>query len=482
VLTPIRGTSWIRLLALCGGLFAVSAPAATAQPTVAAVATADPVGVPLPGTAALTAALDSLMRATFPADQPGAAAIVVRHGEVLLRAGYGMGDMELGVAMRPEHVFRIGSLTKQFTGVAILLLAQEGRLTLDDPLTRFLPDYPTGGRTVTLRHLLGHTSGIRSYTSMREWAPTRRTDLSVAELVAMFRDEPFDFEPGERWLYNNSGYVLLGAIIEQVSGMSYADFVEQRIFAPLGMTSSFYGDVDRILPNRLPGYSRTPDGWRNAEFLSMTHPYAAGSLLSSVDDLARWHAALTTGSALLDAAHWRVAFAPAPLNDGVSTGYGAGWMIGRLGRFGTLEHGGGINGFSTFAMSVPEAGLFVAVLANANGPLGDPGALSLQLAQLALGAEADVPAVAVPAARLRDYVGVYRISEAATREITLDDGVLHARRSGGNPLELRPIGDDLFLIVATGGRLRFERRDGAVTAHVLEPRAGVAERAVRTEG
>jgi D-alanyl-D-alanine carboxypeptidase len=479
---------WRSIPLLTAVLFSASlaasacAPAAMSQPASGpSVAGARPLpATTSPADAVLTARLDSVMRAAFPADQPGAAALVVRNGTVLLRSGYGMADMELGVAMRPEHVFRIGSITKQFTGVATLMLAQQGRLSLDDPLTKFLPDYPMGGRTVTVRQLLGHTSGIASYTSLPEWAPTRRTDKSVDEIIALFRDRPFDFEPGERWSYNNSGYILLGAIIERVSGMTYADFVEQRIFAPLGMTSSFYGDVVRIIPDRLPGYSRTGDGWRNAEYLSMTHPYAAGSLLSTVDDLARWNAAIGRG-ALLDAAHWREAFTPVRLNDGTSTGYAAGWMVGRVGRFAAIEHGGGINGFSTNAISVPDAGLFVVVLANADGPLGSPGELSLRLAQLVLGAEADEPAVAMPEARLREYVGVYRVSDVANREITLEDGVLYSQRTGGNRIALRPIGEDLFLITATGGRLRFERRDGAITGHVLEPRAGMAERATRTD-
>jgi D-alanyl-D-alanine carboxypeptidase len=427
---------------------------------------------------ALAVALDSVLRAAYPADQPGAAAIVVRDGKVLLRAGYGMADLEHGIAMRPEHVFRIGSITKQFTGAAVLMLAQEGRLTLDDPLTRFFPDWPRG-EAVTVRQLLGHTSGIRSYTGMAEWAPTRRTDLSLAELMALFRDEPYDFEPGERWSYNNSGYILLGAIIEQVSGMTYADFVETRIFERLGMSSSSFGNASRITPNRIPGYSRQGDEWVNSEFLSMTHPHAAGSLLSTVDDLARWEAAIAQGDLLGDAG-WRAAFTPVLLNDGRDTRYGAGWSLGRIGSHATVEHGGGINGFITNAIRVPEAGLFVAVLANSDSPVMDPGAISLRLADMALGGAMDVPAITVPEERLREYVGVYRIDENTTRTITLRDGALYSQRTGGNALELRPVGDGVFILPVTGGRLRFERRDGVVTGMVLEPRSGMGDRAERT--
>jgi len=420
------------------------------------------------------------MRLAFPADEPGAAAIVVRDGEILLRRGYGMADLEHGIPMRPDHVFRIGSITKQFTGVAILMLVDEGLLSLDDPLTRFFPEYPTGGRTVTVEQLLAHTSGIRSYTSMPEWEPTQRQDLTVAELIHLFQDQPFDFEPGEDWAYNNSGYILLGAIIEQLSNMTYADFVERRIFEPLGMTASFYGDEQRVIPNRIPGYSRPAGDWVNTEYLSMTHPYAAGSLLSTVDDLARWDRAISAGE-LLSEPGWRQAFTPVLLNDGRSTGYGAGWMRGRIGPYETAEHGGGINGFITNAVRVPDAGLFVAVLANADNPVASPDQLTLTLADIVLGGVMDEPPVAVPDDRLQDYVGVYRINESATRTISLQEGTLYSQRSGGSRFELRPVADDVFLFPGSGSRLRFQREAGVVTGMVMEPRLGMAEYAVRTD-
>jgi D-alanyl-D-alanine carboxypeptidase len=458
---------------LAAWTLAACAPATTATPP--PYHPASPASI-----APLTQALDSLMRATFPAGQPGAAVIVTRNGETLLRGGYGMADLELGVPIRPDHVFRIGSVTKQFTGVAVLMLEQEGRLSLSDPLTRFFPDYPDGGRSVTVEHLLGHTSGIRSYTDMESWAATRRQDLTVEELITMFRDEPFDFAPGESWRYNNSGYILLGAIVEQLSGMSYGEFVERRIFAPLGMTRSYYGEHSRLLPGRIRGYSRSGDAWMNTDFLSMTHPYAAGSLLSSVDDLALWDAAIRRGD-LLDAERWERAFQPVLLNDGRSTGYGAGFMSGRLGPYATIEHGGGINGFISQALSVPEAGVFVAVLANADAPLGSPTELSLQLADIVLGGVRDEPAVAVSTQRLEQYVGVYRLGPDATRTITREDGALYSQRSGGSRLELRPIGEDLFLFPATGARLRFEREGGAVAKMILEPRLGMGDVGARTD-
>jgi hypothetical protein len=199
-----------------------------------------------------------------------------------------------------------------------------------------------------------------------------------------------------------------------------------------------------------------------------------------VDDLARWSAAILRRE-LLDGEHWRQAFTTALLNDGRDTRYAAGWSLGTVGRFETVEHSGGIHGFSANGILVPEAELFVAVLANADAPVSSVGEMSLRLAELVLGPDAVVPAVPVAEARLREYVGVYRIDENATRTISLEDGRLWSQRSGGDRLELRPIGDDEFLIVRTHGRIRFERDGAAITGMVLTPRSGLSDRARRTD-
>jgi D-alanyl-D-alanine carboxypeptidase len=175
---------------------------------------------------------------SYPADAPGAAAIVVVDGEVVLRKGYGLANVELQVPNRPEMVFELGSVTKQFTAAAILMLAERGQLRIEEDVTKYLPDYPTHGRKITIEHLLTHTSGIPSYTSLPEWIPRMREDIRPETLIGFFKDKPLEFEPGERWAYNNSGYVLLGAVIEKVSGKSYEQFIEEEIFKPLGMKDS----------------------------------------------------------------------------------------------------------------------------------------------------------------------------------------------------------------------------------------------------
>ncbi|NTU52026.1 MAG: serine hydrolase, partial [Candidatus Aminicenantes bacterium] len=183
---------------------------------------------------ALAKKIDAVMSEIYKPGQPGAAVIVRKNGETVFRKGYGMADLELGVPVEPDMVFRLGSITKQFTAVAILLLAQEGKLGLQDEITKFLPDFPTQGRRITVEHLLTHTSGIQSYTDLPEWLPLWRKDFTLKELIDLFKDKPMQFGPGESWAYNNSGYVLLGAIIEKVSGKTYEGFIEAAIFQPLG--------------------------------------------------------------------------------------------------------------------------------------------------------------------------------------------------------------------------------------------------------
>ncbi|HEX5758124.1 MAG TPA: serine hydrolase [Thermoanaerobaculia bacterium] len=426
--------------------------------------------------------LDAYLRSAYPAGGPGAAAIVVDDGKVLLREGYGLANLELGVPIEPEMVFRIGSVTKQFTAVAALLLVAEGKLALDDEIIEYLPDYPTGGRKITVEHLLTHTSGIKSYTALPEWLPRRREDLTVPQMIALFKDQPMDFAPGEKWAYNNSGYFLLGAVLEKASGQSYEELLRSRIFAPLGMKRTGYGHVEPILPGRVAGYQRGRQGWVNAPYLSMTQPYAAGSLVSTVDDLALWNAALDGGQLLPRAALAR-AWTPYKLRGGKATGYGYGWGIVDWRGHHFEEHGGGIDGFQSYVLREPREGLFVAVLSNALGHQPDPDMVATKLALLALGESiADPPVVKVAPEVLDAYTGVYRIDETTTRVVTREGDRLFTQRSGGEKLEALPLSESEFFYRDSFERASF-RRDaaGRVTGMVLHSRQRGDEEAVRTD-
>jgi D-alanyl-D-alanine carboxypeptidase len=429
------GAGTVALLLLMG---AAAAPAADPKP------------------AGPTAAIDALLKGSYPADRPGAAVIVRKDGETLFERAYGMADLELGVPLRPDMVFRLGSITKQFTAAAILMLAEEGKLSLQDPIEKHLPGYPTQGHTITIEHLLTHTSGIQSYTDMPGWMTSRiLSPMTVQELVDGFKREPMQFAPGERYAYNNSAYVLLGAIVEKASGSTYEAFVTERIFQPLGMTASYYGSTERIIPRRAPGYTREGDQPKNARYLSMTQPFAAGSLLSTVADLARWDAALYTEK-LLKRASLEKAWTPFVLKNGKATGYGYGWAVSKLRGRRSINHGGGIFGFSTFALRLPEERVYVAVLCNSDRPAADPGYVAKKIAALVVGDPFPEPVpITLDAKVLERYVGVYRIDERSARTVTVESGRLYTQRSGGQRTEVRPSSETEFFYDKSLTRLRF---------------------------
>ena len=408
-----------------------------------------------PSDAELTRYADELLSKAYPADAPGASALVVRNGKVLLRKGYGMADLELGVPVRPEMVFELGSVTKQFTATAILMLQERGKLSVQDEITKYLPDFPTHGQKITIEHLLTHVSGIPSYTGLPEWPAKWREDLTVDQLIGLFKDKPLEFNPGTRWAYDNSGYVLLGAIIEKVSGKTYEDFVEQEIFAPLGMKHTFYNHNEELVPGRVQGYEKEGDGYRRARYLSMTHPYAAGSLISSVDDLWIWEQGLSSGKLIRQASLDRM-FTPAKLTSGINTHYAYGWNTFEYGGHKVIEHGGGIFGFLTHVTRVPDEHLYVAVLSNSTST--NPEELGLRIAAKATGAAfEDRPSVALDAKALDEYVGVYRFDESTTRTITREGDKLFSQRSGGEKAEILASAKDEFFFNDTPGRLRFQR-------------------------
>jgi CubicO group peptidase (beta-lactamase class C family) len=314
--------------------------------------------------------ITSFLAETYPADRPGASVLIMERGEIVHQAGYGLANVELGVPITKETVFRIGSVTKQFTATGIMLLEQRGQLSTSDPIKKYLPDYPTHGHNITIDHLLRHTSGIKSYTGIPDYMNTGiRDDLTTDELIDVFDNLPMEFAPGDQWNYNNSGYVLLGAIIEVVSGTRYEDFIAEQIAGPLGLTSTVYGGP-KLVPNRASGYELDDDGnVVNAGFLSMTQPHAAGALLSTTGDLLAWHNALTGGEFIHDSSYIKMT-SPSELNDGQRYPYGYGLSLGTLRGHRSIAHGGGIHGFACYTLWLPDEDVYIAILTNgaAEGP------------------------------------------------------------------------------------------------------------------
>lgn len=307
----------------------------------------------------------SWLKKMIPADGPGATVLLMRDNEVLFRGAAGLASIELEVPMRPDHVLRIGSITKQFTAAAILLLQDRGELNVSDEITLYLPEVPTHGERITIAHLLSHTSGIFSYTDLPGYWDGNflRTDVSVDELIGLFSDQPLQFSPGSEFSYSNSGYVLLGAIIERITGKTYAEFMHSEIFAPLGLVDTQYGGR-QVVPRRAPGHAVGPDHrYVNPLPISMTHPYAAGALLSTVDDLARWNSALFTGR-LLSEESVRAMTTATQLNDGTMTEYGYGLYVRERDGLRVIGHSGGIHGFSSSVLWLPDQRVYAVVLSN----------------------------------------------------------------------------------------------------------------------
>jgi CubicO group peptidase (beta-lactamase class C family) len=425
---------------------------------------------------ALAKRIDAVMAELYKPDQPGAAIIVRKDGKTVFRKGYGMADLELGVPVAPDMVFRLGSITKQFTAVSVLMLAEQGQLGLQDEITKFLPDYPTQGRKITVEHLLTHTSGIQSYTDLPEWLPLWRKDLTLPELIDLFKNKPMQFEPGERWSYNNSGYILLGAIIEKVSGETYESFVTNHIFKPLGMKGSCYGSTERIIPRRVPGYQSGKDGFINAPYLSMTQPYAAGSLLSTVDDLAVWSDAVFSGK-LVKKEWLDKALTPYKLKDGESSGYGYGLCIADFGGHRSIEHGGGINGFTTYEITLPDDRVFLAILTNSAVEGRDPEPRAVKIAWLALGlAEPERKTVALGARDLDPIAGVYVNAQKQEYYFSREGNKLFAQRQGGSRNELYPASPTEFFLKDNPARFMFVKGgDGGIRGLRVQGRIGPAQ-------
>ena len=421
-----------------------------------------------------------ILSTAYAPDGPGAAALVARGGEILFLDAAGMADLELGVPLAPDMVFEIGSITKQFTAAGIMMLAEDGKLSIADPITKYLPDYPAYGDEITIEHLLTHTSGIVSYTGIPGYMATKvMQDVTPTDLIAVFQDLPVEFAPGARWAYNNSGYILLGAIIEAASGMPYAEFVEQRIFEPVGMRHAYYGSSSRIIPRRASGYDGGEDGVVNQRYLSFTQPYAAGSLMMTVEEWHRWSRALFSGQVVSAESLERMT-TPFVLTNGDTTQYGYGLGTGDVRGRRAIRHGGGIFGFATDGMYLPEEDVYVAVFANTTANDVGPGLVATRLAAAAVGDPyPQFAAIELPEETLRRYVGVYQVDDSTERMVTVADGVLYTSR-GGRKTRAAPSSETHFFYRTSNSHFAFELEDGAVTAMLTyQDDAELPERAVK---
>jgi len=294
---------------------------------------------------------------------PGLALEIIQNGKPAKIAAYGMANLECRTPVTPETVFEIGSVTKQFTAAAILLLAQEGKLSVDDKISRHLKDTPTSWSNITLRHLLTHTSGLKNYTGLDGFELTRH--LTQAQFIRRMGRESLDFEPGQKWSYCNTGFNLLGYVVENVSGQGYWPFVRERIFDPLGMGSTTQRDPRLIIPHRANGYETNRAGQYVNRDYDLTDVFSAGAIVSTVGDLAKWNAGLDDQK-LLTAATEQQMWTPVRLNDGSTHAYGFGWFLDPLQGRQNIGHSGSTSGFSASFQRFPKDGLAVIVLTNSD--------------------------------------------------------------------------------------------------------------------
>jgi len=392
----------------------------------------------------LTAQIDSMAAAALAAwPAVGLSIAVLRGRDTIVLKGYGRADLENDLPATARTVYRIGSITKQFTAAAVMQLVEQGKISLDDTIQKFLPAYHTQGHHVTIRQLLTHTSGIKSYTSLGpEWTSRMRLDLPPDSLTAMFQAKPFDFEPGTRFLYNNSGYYLLGLIIERASGASYAGYLQQHLFGPLGLDATRYCDERPLIAHRARGYERDSARFVNASPLSMTQPFAAGALCSTVGDLVTWSRSLDAHRPV-SAASYAAMTTPATLADGSRTGYGFGLAIGELSGHPRIGHGGGINGFLSQLDNYPADTLTIAVLANSES--AHPDRLAEDIARLVLGiARPVVRDLPVGSGEIARFAGTYTLGPLQIR-VFESSGKLMAQATGQPPFGLRWQGDSSFV-------------------------------------
>ncbi|MDH7445664.1 serine hydrolase [Aquimarina sp. 2201CG14-23] len=390
--------------------------------------------------------IDAIVSSMYTQEGPGISILVAKDGKSVFRRAYGKANLELGVPLIPENVFEIGSITKQFTAVAILMLEEQGKLTVEDEITKYIPDYPTNDKKITIHHLLNHTSGIKSYTGMDSFMKSARTDMTPKELIDVFKNEPMDFDPGEEFRYNNSGYILLGYIIEVITGDTYENFIEKNIFEKIGMNSSYYGSMSQLIKNRASGYKQSGDDYLNADYLSLTLPYAAGSLMSTVDDMLKWQNAVSANT-FIKRASLEKAINGSTLNNGEKIDYGYGWGKANVQGSKGYSHGGGIFGYTTNGVFLEKENVYVIGLTNCN--CKNVGQITRKVAAIAIGKP--IPdkknAIELSEDNLKKWVGAYQFEGDVIRHITYRDGKLFSLREGPNSreFEIYPMKKDLFI-------------------------------------
>lgn len=408
-----------------------------------------------------TAKMDEYVSAFAQQDRFMGSILVAKGGQVLIAKGYGLADREFAAPNTTDTKFRLGSLTKQFTAAAILQLQQQGKLSVDDLVSKYIPKSPPAWKDITIQELLSHTSGIPNYTSFPDYKEQERLPTTPLKLIQRFIDKPLDFAPGTKFSYSNSGYVVLGYIVQKVSGESYESYLKHNILDPLDLQSTGYDRAAKILKSRASGY--VPHGAQliNSDFIDMSVPFAAGALYSTVNDLYRWDRALYTEKVLPKPALEKM-FTPSQGD------YGDGWFITKLFDHKIETHTGGINGFAAYIARYPDDDACIVVLANLQ--TAPTARIGKGLAAILFGQPYDIPkvhtAIKLPFTVITGYVGTYKNGGL---EVTVEnqDGRLFFEPKGEGRTELFPESETTFFTKLAGVEVTFVKADGPKPAQMV---------------
>jgi CubicO group peptidase (beta-lactamase class C family) len=393
--------------------------------------------------------------------------LIARDGKVIFTRGYGMANLEWDIPNTPQTKFRLGSLTKQFTAAAILLLQEQGKLNVQDPVCKHMSDCPKAWEEITIHHLLTHSSGIPNLTAFPDFQQSKTLPSPLESTIARFKDKSLEFKPGEQFKYSNSGYVLLGGLIERASGKSYEAYLQENIFQPLKMNSTGSDSNTRIIKQRAAGYGHGSEGQVNADYIHMSIPVGGGNLYSTVEDLYLWDQALYTEK-LLSKKSLDATFTP------FKQEYGYGWGIGQQFKRKHVSHGGGIEGFTTFISRYPDEKATVIVLSNHQWV--NTRMIASDLGAIAFGEKYEIPrerlAIKVDPKLFDAYVGQYEISPNFILVISREGDRLMGAPTTQPPLELFPESETKYFFKFRDAQITFVKDESGNVTHLILHQGG----------
>lgn len=395
----------------------------------------------------ITSKIDSLMKQHYSTNNPGAVIIVFKDRELFFKSSYGMANLEESKPLTTETIFRIGSITKQFTSIGIMMLIEEGKLSLQDKVSKYYPDF-SNKSPITIKQLLSHTSGIKDLSRIRAVRPLMSVNSKPDTIIKIISDEELNFSPGSNYEYSNSGYVILGGILERLSGENYKNFLTNRIFKPLGMKSTYYANKDEITNTLALGYFSRSEAFANAPDINSSLLFAAGGIWSNVEDMSKWNEALYTNK-LVNQKYIRMAFTPNALNSGRFTDYGFGFRSCKVNDVESIEHGGGVFGYSSYGIRMESSGIYILILTNfeRNNPYDE---VVAKVAAITINKPYDDSKYKshIKLKKAKKYTGNYKTVEGDTINISIKENGL-VMIKGDEEKKLKEMKKHTFLIDGT---------------------------------